>query len=232
MSGENRQSMVPLNVKNYPTWKVQCKMALMKDGLWAIANGTEIAPAAAVAGNDDGRLNKFQVKSDRALAIIVLSIDPSLIYLLGDPTNPAVVWKLLQDQFQKKSWANKLSLRKKLYGMRLKEKQPVKQHIKCMMEIFEELAIVGDPIEEEDRVVHLLASLPETYDVLVTALETNAEVPKLDVVTERLLHEERKFKDRESDYEPAVSKALATDGGRNHKNGVQYNVSNAKNLGI
>ena len=32
-------SIVPLNGKNYPTWKVQCRMALMKDGLWGIARG-------------------------------------------------------------------------------------------------------------------------------------------------------------------------------------------------
>ena len=32
--------------------------------------------------------------------------------------------------------------------------------------------------------------------MLVTALEANAEVPKLELVTERLLHEERKMKDR------------------------------------
>ena len=32
-----------------------------------------------------------------------------------------------------------------------------------------------DNISEEDRVVHLLASLPDSFGVLVTALESNAE---------------------------------------------------------
>ena len=40
-----------------------------------------------------------------------------------------------------------------------------------MSEIFEGLAIIGDAVFKEDRVVHLLASLPESYNVLVTALE-------------------------------------------------------------
>ena len=37
--------VVPLKGANYPTWKVQVKMALMKDDLWGFADGTEIAPS-------------------------------------------------------------------------------------------------------------------------------------------------------------------------------------------
>ena len=59
-----------------------------------------------------------------------------------------------------------------------------------MTEVFDALSIVGDLVTEEDRVVFLLASLPESYNMLVTALEANAEVPKMEVVAERLLHEE------------------------------------------
>ena len=51
-------------------------------------------------------------------------------------------------------------------------------------------------MKEEDRVVYLLASLPECCSVLVTALEANPAIPTLAVVTERLLHEESKLKSR------------------------------------
>ena len=67
-----------------------------------------------------------------------------------------------------------------------------------MKALTDELSIIGVPISEEDRVVYLLASLPESYNVLVTALEANSEVPKMEVVTERLLHEEQKLRDRAS----------------------------------
>ena len=46
--------------------------------------------------------------------------------------------------------------------------------------------------------MYLLAGLPESYDVLVTALESGSDtVPALESVTERLLREEHKLKDRE-----------------------------------
>ena len=55
------------------------------------------------------------------------------------------------------------------------------------------LSVDGERLSEEDRVVHLLASLPDSYGMLVTALEACAEAPSMELVTERILHEERKM---------------------------------------
>ena len=67
-----------------------------------------------------------------------------------------------------------------------------------MTEVFNDLTIIGAPLDDEDKVVHLLASLPESYDTLVTALEANEKVPTMEVVIDRLTYEERKVKERES----------------------------------
>ena len=67
-----------------------------------------------------------------------------------------------------------------------------------MTELFNELAIVGDAIEAKDRVVYLLASLPDLYNTLVTVLETYKEIHKIEVVSEKLLHAERKQKEKPS----------------------------------
>ena len=163
-------------------------MALIKEGLWSIVNGTEMEPE----GNSE-RKAKFAARRDKALAIIVLAMEPSLLYLVGpDPTNPLVVWRALADQFQCKTWANKLELKQKLFSLQLAEGRSVQQHIKFMSEICDELSAIGETISEEDRVVYHLASLPESYSVLVTALEANTDVPSLAIVREKLLHEETK----------------------------------------
>ena len=60
--------------------------------------------------------------------------------------------------------------------------------------------------------MHLLASLPECFNMLVTALEAVIpEVPKMETVTERLLHEERKVRDREG-TRPAKLKVVTVQG--------------------
>ena len=185
MAESKSVTVVPLNGSNYGTWKVQCRMALVKDGLWSIVSGTETAPAATEAE----KFAKFVSRRDKALAIIVLSVDPSLLYLLGDPEDPVAVWKKLSDQFQKKTWANKLSLRRRLNNLRLKDGDSMSNHIKAMTEIFNELAVIGAAMEDEDKVVTLLASLPEAYNMFVTALEASTEVPQMEVVIELWWHQ-------------------------------------------
>ena len=116
----------------------------MKDGLWGIVSETERDPGGGEAQAEAHR--KFASRRDRALAIIVLSVEPSLLYLIGDPEDPVVVWNKLKDQFQKKTWANKLELRRKLYSLRLKEGESVQEHIRAMTELFEALAVIDAPV--------------------------------------------------------------------------------------
>lgn len=68
----------------------------MRDGLWEIVKGTEAVPAVREAAA------KYQVRKNKALANLVLSIDPELLYLLGDrdPTEPKDVWDAMGEQFQ------------------------------------------------------------------------------------------------------------------------------------
>ena len=54
----------------------------------------------------------------------------------------------------------------------------MQEDIKAMTKILDGLSVIGDPISEEDCVVHLLASLPDSNNMLVTALEANVEVSK------------------------------------------------------
>lgn len=47
----------------------------------------------------------------------------------------------------------------------MKEGDSTKEHIKQMTEVFGELPVIAEPIPGEGKVVHLLASLPDAYDV-------------------------------------------------------------------
>ena len=48
---------------------------------------------------------------------------------------------------------DKLSLRRRLHSLHLRDGDPVQDHIKQMTELFNELAVVGDAITDDDKVV-------------------------------------------------------------------------------
>ena len=193
---ESKINIVPLKEGNYATWKLQCQMMLMKESLWSIVNGTDTGPAE---GAEAREVEKFRIRKDRALATIVLAVDPSLLYLLDKTDDPVYVWKKLQSQFQRKNWANRLVLRRRLYSLQLKEGESVQKHVKEITELFNELSVIGETMDDEDRVVHLLASLPESFSTLVTALEASEKVPSMEIVIDRLMYEEKKSRARQEE---------------------------------
>ncbi len=90
-------NIVVLNGLNYGTWKLQCRMALVRDGLWGIVSGMETAPSDA--GEQSTTL---LARRDHALATIVLVVDPTLLYLLGEPDDPVIVWKKITGSVSEK----------------------------------------------------------------------------------------------------------------------------------
>eukprot|EP00095_Tigriopus_kingsejongensis_P001661 maker-scaffold670_size114954-snap-gene-0.19 protein:Tk01661 transcript:maker-scaffold670_size114954-snap-gene-0.19-mRNA-1 annotation:"dual specificity mitogen-activated protein kinase kinase 5-like" len=117
------------------------RMASNVAKLWRIVSRTAAKPV------DAGERERFGLRRDRALAIVVLAVDIKLLYLLVDPSEPREVWLKLADQFQKRTWAKRLDLKRKLMACRLEP-----DDVKKMTEFFEELAVVGSPVDEEDRV--------------------------------------------------------------------------------
>ena len=137
-----KSHIIPLNERNFPTWKVQMKMHLIATEHYNIIEEVETAP-------DDVSSAEFRKFSNRRNKAIVLAVEPKLLYLLGDPTDPVEVWKKLIHTFQKKTWDNKLRLKKKLYSMKLCRGNDLQKHIKQFVELFAEQAVIGDNFEEE-----------------------------------------------------------------------------------
>ena len=79
-------------------------------------------------------------------------------------------------------------------------------HLKNLTETYSELAMIGETVNEEEKVIQLLAFLPDEYSTLVTALETCGQVPSWATVAEKLNHEENKVKNQHNNQ----TRALAT----------------------
>ena len=76
----------------------------------------------------------------------------------------------VRNLYMTKSLSNKLYLKKQLYGLRIKEGTIVLEHLNFFNKVISELLTIDVKIDEEDKALILLSSLPQLYDHIVTII--------------------------------------------------------------
>uniref|UniRef100_A0AAV1TGQ7 Retrovirus-related Pol polyprotein from transposon TNT 1-94-like beta-barrel domain-containing protein n=1 Tax=Peronospora matthiolae TaxID=2874970 RepID=A0AAV1TGQ7_9STRA len=160
---------------NFHSWKFKMQMVLEERDLWDSVSG-EVKLEHCVSILDQAT---FKRKSRKALAIICLAMEDSQLPLVRSAENAYDAWSLLEGHYEKKSSANKLFF-----------------HINKLKTLAEQLDAASAPVSEDDLVITLLASLSESYQFLITALESRSDSLTLDLVTSRLMHEDLKRKEQ------------------------------------
>ena len=74
-----------------------------------------------------------------------------------------------------KGLSSKLFMKKQLYSLRMKEGTPILQHLNAFNRILCDLLALEVKIEEEDKSLMLLSSLPSSYDHLTTTIMYDKE---------------------------------------------------------
>ncbi|KAF1318440.1 Gag-pol polyprotein, partial [Globisporangium splendens] len=177
---------------NFHTWKFKMQMVLEERELWEVVSG-EIKLEHCQTESDQAVYRK---KSRKALAIICLALEDSQLPLVRSASGAHDAWSKLEAHFEKKSLANKLFLRRRFFTTMMEDGDDVLQHINKLKTLAEQLDAVGAPVSEEDLVITLLGSLSESYQFLITALESRADTLTWELVTARLMHEDMKRKEQ------------------------------------
>ena len=216
--------------ENFHLWKFKMQMVLEEKDLWGIVKGDEVEPTDE--GTTDAQRRQFQRRERKALATICLSLGDEQLSLVRSAATAREAWSKLESQYEVKSLANKLFLRKKYFTMSMGVDESMSEHINKMKNLAGRLEAVGASITEDDQVATLLCSLPESYNGLITALESRADDLTLEFVIARLLHEERKRKENLSAPD-AGEKALFSKNDRgNQKNFRNKKKGKCHNCGI
>ena len=177
-----------LKDSNYATWKFQIKHLMISKGYFSIVSGTEAEPDVSA----DTKLKEaFQTRSEQAFALLVLAVSTEMIYLISECNSANEAWIKLEKHFERDSLSNKIFLKKKYFRSEMKEGESLTNHLKSMKQLTDRLAAIKAPISEEDQVVTLLGSLPDSFSSLVTVLEAQADLT-LDGVKQSLINEEQK----------------------------------------
>jgi len=70
-------------------------------------------------------------------------------------------------------------MKKQLYNLRMKEGTPILQHLNIFNRILNDLLALEIKLEEEDKALLLLFSLPSNYDHLATIIMYDKETLEL-----------------------------------------------------
>ncbi|KAF1318429.1 Integrase catalytic core protein, partial [Globisporangium splendens] len=207
---------------NFHTWKFKMQMVLEERELWEVVSG-EIKLEHCQTESDQAVYRK---KSRKALAIICLALEDSQLPLVCSSIGAHDAWSKLEAHFEKKSLANKLFLRRRFFTTMMEDGDDVLQHINKLKTLAEQLDAVGAPVSEEDLVITLLGSLSESYQFLITALESRSDTLTWELVTSRLLHKDMKRKEQGGDGVAAGQAFMTGDKKRSVRPGKKTGVCN------
>lgn len=143
--------------------------------------------------------SKVRIEEKKCVSILVQTIQDDQLELVKDKKTAKQMFDGLCAIFERKSVAGYLLAKKQLLLMKYQEGDEMIEHFVMFDTKVRELKSKGAKLEELDIIVHLFITLPESYDGLVTALETiSQDELTLEFVETRLMDGHNKRCGRDS----------------------------------
>lgn len=190
----------PLNDTNWETWSFVMEQYLTVNELWDIVAGTEKEPT------DTAEKAEFVRKQKSARARIALHISPSQLSSARLETDPKKVWDELQRLNRPAGFSTRMALRRELGRMKKHPETPMSKWVTSVRDVARQIKDLKGEIPDEEIIVILTDSLPESYAPLVVQLDAMEESGRtLSHVITRLIGEERRQSTNEDREDTSVA---------------------------
>ncbi|KAJ8969866.1 hypothetical protein NQ314_001550 [Rhamnusium bicolor] len=193
---------------NYSNWRFRVETLLEKEGV--NNNVIDVAEESVDAMTNEQK-EAFKKNDTKAKCIIVQCISDKHLEYIKDAKSAGGMLRSLKNVFERKSTFSKLYIMKKLLKLKCTSEH-LQDHFMQVETLLRELGAAGATLDESDKVCYLLLTMPEKYDIVITAIETVTTDITLEFVKSRLLDAELKFKD--SQPEDDLSKNCAFNTGK------------------
>uniref|UniRef100_A0A6V7JQH5 Retrovirus-related Pol polyprotein from transposon TNT 1-94-like beta-barrel domain-containing protein n=1 Tax=Bracon brevicornis TaxID=1563983 RepID=A0A6V7JQH5_9HYME len=207
---KSKRNIKPFNGDKYSIWKFRVRARVAEDSSLNVLD--EESP------ND--RDEDWNACERIAKGIIIEHLDDSMIGFATEHNTAREIFKQLDAIYERKSLAAELAAEKKLLSCKFKGDIPLAKHFMIVDEMIIELHAARCKLNEMSKVARLLLTLPNSYDAVVTAIQTmNDENLSLAFVKTRLLDYEIKLKSEASE---TTGKVLHSETINHEKNGKQH----------
>lgn len=192
---DDEKYKVPLfDGSNYSNWKFRMQILLEEHDFYnLVCEELDTLIAGLPTASVDAQTSTLRKNDKKCKSLITQRISDSHLEYVKEKDTAYEMWKALSDSFERTGVSSQLRLRKTLLTMRYAPTESMASHFLKFDKLIRELKSTGAKIEETDIVCHLLLTMPEEYDMVVTALETMSSGQlTLSFVKTRLLDEEAK----------------------------------------
>ena len=214
-----------LDGSNYTLWKF--KISAILDSYELLDTVLDLDPEprstpdpkieGAILPPDAALLRAWKCRNADALCAIVTSCSDSVLTLIQHTSKAADAWTLLKNQYETRNQTRIQNLENQLAAERLAEGEAAEIFITRIKGLCDQMAAVGIAKTSEELARRCIRVLPQKYDGLVTALNTQIRTPPLtfEEFSSMLLEEELRLKSR--DGETSVALTMKTDWKNNNK---------------
>ena len=202
---------------NFSLWQRQMKDLLIQQGVHKALLGKVKKPEMM----KDVEWVKMDEKKASA---IHLNLGDEVIHSILEAKTVKEVWEKLEGLYMRKNPMNKLYMKKQLYSLHIKEGYDMLEHLKTFNIMNTQLSSFGVNYEDEDKSLLLLASLPTSFDHLVTTLMYKKKTIVLKEATSALLsHIKMKQDGNGSQADGLIVKSETSKRGRSRSRGRNPN---------
>ena len=108
--------------------------------------------------------------NNKAHSTIILHLSEEVLREVSKEKTASGLWEKLKELFLKKSLAKRLYMKRKLYTFSMKDGTTLKDHVDEFNKLILDLENVNIVLEDEDRALILLSSLPDSYEHFIDTL--------------------------------------------------------------
>lgn len=206
---------------NYFTWEFNARMALARKDLLDHVH----FKIDEDIGSVDRSSHAWRAADMRAFAILSRLLSPQFQTMVREATSARHAWEILEAFFVRRNLHNRIQLRRKLHGFRMLTGVAVLDHLLEFDNLCLALAAVGDPLQDDEKLVVLLGGLPPMFDTLVRVIENNKDLTLAEV--KEILRREYDSAQHKEQEEVAL-KAHRLGHGRDRTRGIGRQQRNVK----
>ena len=191
---------------NFGLWQVQVKDILIQNGLHKALKGksTPANPegsgdssketASTSSGKQKMSDDDWEDLDERAASAIRLCLAKNVLANIHGTYSAKELWERLEELYQANSVCNRFYLKEQFHMLHMTEGTKISDHLGVLNGIVSELESIGVKIDEEDKGLRLIWSLPPSYAHMKPILMHGSSTICFGDVANKLISEERRLK--------------------------------------